>query len=286
MELKKNILYRVEQFNDSDVEELFNTPSLVYGGGFMVCVEGSCTVLINAKSYLVERFDLIVISPYSAVQVENLSSDFDCSIIGVELDFFSHIELPNKGDYFINIRSHPSIRLSGDELSEILELKGLLLREEQNTQRPFFSEVHTLILKIITFKILAIYSNREPNREMVQSRNEKIFNAYIFDLLKFSHRERKVEFYAQRQSITPSYLSRCVKAAVGKNASELIVESVINNIKIRLQDQALSITQVAEEFHFGSSSEFSQYFKKHTSLSPRQYRVQRSGQPIKTLLKE
>ncbi len=284
MELKKYILQKIEQFADSDIKELFNSPTLVYGGGFMMCVAGSCNVTINAKTYYVESFDLVVISPYSVVQVENISPDFDCSIIGVELDFFSHIDIPNKGDYFINIRSHPSIRLSQSESNEILELKALLVREEKNNQQPLFSEIHTSILKIITFKIMAIYTNREPNHEMVQKRNEEILNSYIFDLLKFNHRERKVEFYAQRQSITPSHLSRCVKATVGKNASELIVESVINNIKIRLQDPSLLISQIAEEFHFNSSSEFSQYFKKYTSISPRAYRDQRSSQQIKTLL--
>ncbi len=283
MEDKRYILNKIEQFNDANILELFQTPTLVYGGGFVLCLKGSCTILINAKSYFVERWDLIVISPYSVVQVEGPSADFNYAIIGVDLNFLSLIDLPDKGSYFINARSHPSIKLNAPEANDILNLRKILLREEQNKNQPFYTEIHTLILKIITFKVLATYSNREPNHELAQSRSNEISNTFIFDLLKHNHEERKLEYYAQRQSITPSYLSRCVKKAIGKNASDLLIESVINNIKFRLQDTTIPIAEISEEFHFSSSSTFSQYFKKYTSISPRDYRNKRSRMQIKTL---
>lgn len=273
MKVKRHILNSVEQFDKMELsDDTFSTPTMILGGGLMLCREGGCNISINAKSYEVHKWDLIVVSPYSIIQIESISAEFDCMVMGAGIELFTQMKLPDKGKYFMNITSHPSISLTANEATELLQLRAQLKHEEANSEQPFFDDIHTSILRIIILKIFALYSNREPNREMTYSRNNEILNAFILDLLKYSTTERKLDFYAQNQSLTASYLSRCVKSITGKCASELLIDSVINGIKSRLLESNNRITEIAEEFNFSSNSSFSQYFKKYTTLSPKEYR--------------
>ncbi|MFI3283222.1 MAG: hypothetical protein SNG10_06880, partial [Rikenellaceae bacterium] len=196
------ILNKVEHFSDADRDNLFRSPTLISGGGLMLCTSAGCNVLINAKSYSVGMWDLIVVSPFSIIQVIDIDPDFDCVIVGAALDFFSRIDVPNKGELFIEITNHPSISLTKAEAQEIISLRDMLIREEQDSGKPFFEEVRNSILLIIIFKVFALYTNREPNREQRQSRNGEILNSFIVDLLKHNYQERKLDFYAQKQLIT------------------------------------------------------------------------------------
>ncbi|MFI3301533.1 MAG: AraC family transcriptional regulator [Rikenellaceae bacterium] len=273
MKVKRHVLDSVEQFDKIELsDDTFSTPTMILGGGLMLCRQGGCNISINAKSYAVHKWDLIVVSPYSIIKMESITHDFDCIVMGAGIELFTQVKLPDKGKYFVDITAHPSITLTPKEAEDILLLRAQLQREEANSDQPFYDDIHTSILRIIILKIFALYSNRKPNQEISLSRNHEILNAFILDLLKYSHRERKLEFYAQHQSLTASYLSRCVKSMTGKSASEMLIEIVVNSIKSRLLESNKRISEIAEEFNFCSNSTFSQYFKKYTSLSPKEFR--------------
>lgn len=57
-----------------------------------------------------------------------------------------------------------------------------------------------------------------------------------------------------------------------KNASEIIGRMVIAGIKASLKCTDQTILQISEEFHFPNPSFFGTYFKKHTGMTPAQYR--------------
>ncbi len=273
MRVRKHILNSVEQFDKVELsDDTFSTPTMILGGGLMLCREGGCKISINAKSYEVHKWDLVVVSPYSIIRIMSITPDFDCLVMWASIDLFTQVRLPNKGQYFIDITAHPSISLSPKEAEDLLMLRAQLQREESNSGQPFFDDIYTSIIRIIILKIFALYSNREPNQEVTLSRNHEILNTFILNLLKYSYRERKLDFYAQNQHITSSHLSRCVKSVAEKSASEMLIDIVISNIKSRLLESNNRISEIAEEFNFCSNSTFSQYFKKYTSFSPKEYR--------------
>ncbi|PTS95844.1 hypothetical protein DBR27_16760 [Flavobacterium sp. HMWF030] len=82
-----------------------------------------------------------------------------------------------------------------------------------------------------------------------------------------------VQFYAGALFITPIYLNRVVKEVTGKSVKLLIIEAIISEAKILLEDGQISLAEIAEEMEFASASIFGIFFKKHTSLSPSDYRT-------------
>ena len=76
--------------------------------------------------------------------------------------------------------------------------------------------------------------------------------------------------------ITPRYLSTIVQAVSGETAKNIIDKHVILEIKVLLESTELSIQEIANRLQFPDQSFFGRYFKKHTGISPMNYRRTRS----------
>lgn len=84
----------------------------------------------------------------------------------------------------------------------------------------------------------------------------------------------RVQEYADEQNLHPNYLSNVIKTKTGKAIGTWIAEKTITEAKSLLQNSDTSIKEIAFLLGFTESSHFSNYFKKHSGLSPIQYRKQ------------
>lgn len=258
----------------------FYDPVMVSYGGFMFCTKGSCTVLINAKQYVINENDLVVAMPYSLMRISQKSDDFESVVIGVSIDFFIKLQIPNRMEYYTLVKNNPSISISKEESEKILSLKKLLIPVEEEGSEPFNREINDSILRIIFYKGLNIYSKKQPNNAQQNTRDETILFTFITDIFNNYKRERNLNYYAQRQQLTASHLSRAVKRASGRNASSWLIDCVINNLKFSLLNSEQTISSIAEEYNFPNNSMFSQYFKKNTKQTPKEFRLTNKRQAL------
>ena len=86
-----------------------------------------------------------------------------------------------------------------------------------------------------------------------------------------------MSYYAERLHVSPKYLSATVKRVTGHSVSSFIDRHTVPILKKYLDDERLSLTQIADRMNFTSLSYFSRYCTKHVGLSPSEYR--RSLQP-------
>lgn len=84
----------------------------------------------------------------------------------------------------------------------------------------------------------------------------------------------RVQDYADKQFLHVNYLSSVISSKTGKSISAWIADKTIAEAKVMLQDKFLNIKEIAGRLGFLEASHFSNYFKKHTSLSPAEYRKQ------------
>lgn len=75
-------------------------------------------------------------------------------------------------------------------------------------------------------------------------------------------------------NVHPNYLSSAFKKEVGKNLIEYINELKISAIKGYMDYTNLSISEISYTFNFNHITYFSRFFKKHTGLTPKEYRNQ------------
>lgn len=85
---------------------------------------------------------------------------------------------------------------------------------------------------------------------------------------------RDVGFYARELCVTPDYLSKVIREHDGGSAMKWIVNAVIAEAKYLMRQPGKTINQVALEMNFPDQSTFGKFFKRHTGISPVEYKKQ------------
>jgi len=73
-------------------------------------------------------------------------------------------------------------------------------------------------------------------------------------------------------AITPVHLNRICRAIAGKSASELVQEHIVDEARKYLTYTSYSVSEIAYLLHFEYPNYFARFFKKHTGLSPTEFR--------------
>lgn len=77
---------------------------------------------------------------------------------------------------------------------------------------------------------------------------------------------------AAEMAVTPTHLNRICKLVSGKAANQLLQEHVLEEAKKYLGYSSYSISEIAYLLHFEYPNYFARFFKKHTGISPSQFR--------------
>ncbi|PIE08044.1 MAG: AraC family transcriptional regulator [Rhodobacterales bacterium] len=81
-----------------------------------------------------------------------------------------------------------------------------------------------------------------------------------------------VSTYAARLGVTPTHLTRVMRAATGRPATEVIRERIIREARRQLAYSTLSVAQIAYGLGYEDPAHFSRVFRRATGLSPTGFR--------------
>lgn len=107
------------------------------------------------------------------------------------------------------------------------------------------------------------------------SRDESQLPQRFVALLEAHYRAHwRVADYAGALAVTPTHLSRVLRAATGESASRLIDGRAIREARRQLAFTHLSVTSIAYTLGFVDPALFSRVFSRVTGVSPREFRRQ------------
>jgi AraC family transcriptional regulator, transcriptional activator of pobA len=141
------------------------------------------------------------------------------------------------------------------------------------------SPARALVLRGLTAQLLGLAARQAlaaepPERELRESRLLSRFEA----LVEAHFAEHwAVSDYARALAVTPTHLTRVVRAATGGPASQLIETRLIREARRHLVYTQASITAVAYGLGFADPAYFTRVFSRATGLSPRAFRTRAGG---------
>ena len=256
-----------------------NAPELSHTCMHLLCTAGEGSFVFNDRCYHIVKNDLVVI-PMPA-RVSNIAAHADMKVEWFAADYKFLQNLLPSNNYSIggsiSLNQDPVIRLT-DEQASILLVDFHRLRDRMADRHLQF--YHELMGSLC---LTMMYDIFEPHAQRDATDTHSDRTAYIvkqlMELLStgISHTEREVSYYAGRLNVSPKYLSATVKRVTGHSVSSYIDRHTVPILKNYLDDERLSLTQIAERMNFASLSYFSRYCAKHLGQSPSEYR--RSLQP-------
>jgi AraC family transcriptional activator of pobA len=101
-----------------------------------------------------------------------------------------------------------------------------------------------------------------------------LFQKFIRLLNNFYIEKRTIEEYAELLFVTSNHLSQSVKLASGKNALSFINERIMTEAKSLIQYTDFDIAEIAYQLNFSDPANFGKFFKKHSDLTPLEFRKQ------------
>jgi AraC family transcriptional activator of pobA len=168
--------------------------------------------------------------------------------------------------------------LSMEQFSEFEQLYGQVMKEYASDS-PYRNKLIGYLFVVILLKIKEYFWNdydpiREGNRSSQIVKNfKRMLEKHYRNLSKgIADKVFRVQEYAEALNLHPNYLNTVIKSKTGKPVGMWIVEKTIAEAKFLLRNSDISIKEIAYRLGFAESPHFSNYFKKHTKISPVLYR--------------
>lgn len=153
------------------------------------------------------------------------------------------------------------------ELSSLIEAA----QREQSHSRPLAQdalEAHVALMSVWLRRQIALDEHVPAPR----SAGERL-SARFCKLVSMHYTSgASMTFYAGELGVTPTHLTRAVKAATGKTAADLLTERVVYAARTLLETTNHPARNIAQHLNFGSAAYFTRFIQQHTGHSPSQLR--------------
>jgi len=249
----------------------------------LLCIGGEGSFVFNEHCYHIAKNDLVVIPmPH---RVSNLAAHADLQVEWFAADYMFLQNLLPSNNYSIggsiSLNQNPIIRLTDEQAVHLLEDFHRLHDRMNDSHLQFYRELMGSLCLTMMYDIFEAHAQQEAT----DSHTDR--TAYIVKQLMtllstgICRTERDVGYYAQRLNVSPKYLSSTIKRITGHSVTTYIDRHTIPILKDYLNDERLSLTQIADLMNFTSLSYFSRYCTKHLGQSPSEYR--QSLQPVQNV---
>lgn len=238
------------------------------------CRRGTANVEIDLIPYeIVANTQLIIIAGSIVHNISN-SDDFKISYITFKHEVYDEATAQLEPSFTFFLKEYPCVQLGEKRINKmnyLVEAMEDFYNEKTNCFRVkiFKNNIQSFLLDVYdkTRTLFKIDKSEEVGRR------EELFIKFIHLIHKYCPQQREVGFYAEKLYITSRYLSSITQNVADKSAKYIIDKHAIQRIKIMLKYSNMSIQDISYELNFPDQSFFSRYFKKHTGMSPLEYRA-------------
>src|SRR5574344_2049167 len=239
----------------------------------IIVINGSMTFSDRRQIYTAGRNDFVIWQMSNTIEDVSYSDDFEADFLLVSSDFLGlyNPEMVWAAKGYIFIKMNPVFSLN-DKALERLNGDFLQFRHRlDNEDALFHDDVIGRVLQIFLFDIWDMYSSSIRNMQ-TDDNSARMFIQFLNLAQKHCQTNRDVVFYASELCITPKYLSQISQSVSNQPASTWIEYYAAFEMVRLLNDQSLTLTEIADRMEFSSNSHFTRYCKRVTGMTPTEYR--------------
>lgn len=246
-------------------------------GTILFCFGGEADITINLAKYHIVPNTHIMLLPGSIFSLSAASSDFQVHYFAYSEKMFraACFRLEPAFIHFLKENScyTHTVKEALNSITGLLKASHAIYNDSANRFRE------TIAQNLLQIFFLDLYDKvqRFFTSEQIggSSRKDELFKKFIGLIHTHCTTQHDVTFYADQLCISTRYLSAIIKQTSKASAKEIIDGFLILELKLALQSTNLSLKEIADKYHFPDQSFFGQFFKKHTGMSPKEYRAKK-----------
>lgn len=242
-----------------------------------------CVINYGKTKYDFDGQTIVSIAPDQVVGYESVAGvPKKAKGILFHPDFLHGTSLERKmKDYtFFSYASNEALHLSKDERKIIADCMAIVSKELQNPIDRHTKGLITTNIELILDYCLRFYERQFVTRQDLNlgaiAKFEKLVDEYIASGKTETEGLPTVKYFADKVFLSPNYFGDMVKAETGKTAQEYIAVRLFSYAKRQLASPELSVKEVAASLGFLYPQHFVRFFKKHSGMTPSEYRRQQS----------
>ena len=262
---------------DKQIMEIFMSSVRMATTFFVLCKDGEVDITYNQKHYVLKKNSLIVGFPDIVVQI-NSQSLIDANAMFCKKEFLDGLNV-NVDNSLIHILlyilNNPILELTAEELSDLQHTFMDLEKFAKTNEEDFFTkEIIASGIRAFIYKVCRIVSCRIKQSEYprVNTRKYDYFKRFFALLATGYKQHRNVNWYAEQLHLSTKYFTSLIRQVSGRTTVDWINDRVIYEAKNLLLYSEMSITEIAYQLNFPSTSFFSKYFKNIVGINPSEFR--------------
>lgn len=239
-----------------------------------LCLAGEAQVRLNGQDMTLHKNDSFILRRSELGEVLSQTDDFNIVIIYVLSEF---IELATPLSNYgmrggMMLFGQPIMPLTDEQAARLKASMDYITSCVYTINHLFYRDlllnaVQRMILDFFDFHA-SLYGNTELTQPAAM-----LMNGFL-ELLEQGvfREERSIGYYADQLNVTSKYLSETVKQYSDYSASHWINRYTALDLSRMLRRGDLTLTELADMYHFSSVSHLNRYIKSNLGLTPNEIR--------------
>lgn len=270
LERLKNTGFCLAKINE--VLDHYGGKKLIESGDYYTIIWSNNSTLeghIDSDPYKMELNSLMFIEPTKTFSIN--FSDSEIYFFIFTADFFERSSFDTallNSKIFYDTEAHIVPLSISSEFLNTLCVKRLSASFED--QGIYLSIARNIIEAIILEGIrLSKYTSSKEHHIT----ENVLYHRFLSLLQKHYKTEKKVTFYSNLLNTTPRSLNKAIYAVAHKHAKDIIIDKIVRESRKQLKYTDEAVYSISWDLGFHDEANFSAFFKKHTGISPIEYRI-------------
>ena len=265
--------YLIGDASGKVMNEYGRFPCKIKCGVYALMVRGEAKATINITDYEFHQNDLLLLEPGSFLLIHQFSEDAPVYYVLFSSSFLEKNTFSTHMSLTSMQMTNPILHLPDDIASVAKHVVDTLVEASncQPSQLGPNKMLHIFNLLQTSFAELTRELLHTDTRPM--DRKNEIYQEYNQLVMKHYHEWHHVSQYAEAMHLTLPHLSSTIKQASDKTAGDLITDAILTDAKAQLRLTTLQIKEIAISLGFENVAFFNRFFKSHTGLTPKAYRM-------------
>ncbi|MGQ1948698.1 helix-turn-helix domain-containing protein [Geofilum sp. OHC36d9] len=237
-----------------------------------ICTNGCADVEIDFIKHHFEKGAILTVFPMQIIEQKQVSENFSLTYISYTIEILQNILFRFSPEFEVFLKENPVFNAPEEIYKADVEFMELIKSKYEEVENIFRNEIIISLSRVFYLNIYNGIHHKLLKDKVKNTRRIEIAKTFINLIMQYFNESREVAFYANKLNITPKYLSIVTYEVRGQSAKKVIDDYIMTEIKLQLNSTSKSILEISEGLNFPDQSSFCKFFKRHSGLSPKQYR--------------